>query len=549
MFTSQGPIGAGAFFARVAHGFLALFRWKSETLGGFAIFGIFRSVSLLALSAGLTWGCGSERLTTSHVPEAGDRTGQPLGKLALNGMARAVVVASVQEGETPVSGVTVEFSRSVSGRTTDFEWSGTTNARGQARVEIRADHVSGYYQARAWYNGSLLGSWSSIPIKGGYELMVELPVGGKARVTGSSILTSGGLYGEIVIGVVLPLTIQLDPGGLATKSQASLTLKNGFELAREEINSSSQLGGASIEFIIEDSRGTAEGAVESFNKLIHQDGVPAILGPAISTAAKEAFPIAQQNQVVALSSTSSAAGLSAIGDFIFRVGLTVDVLVPGSVRKTHEKLGYRRVATIVDRIDVFSRSSDEALRSALAENGVKVLATETFETGDTTFTEQLTRIKALNPDAIFISAFPPDQPEILIQGRRLGIPYDVPFIVPLMTIDEIQAAGADAEGSVTFTGWTGTASTPGNQTFTENYRAKYGIEPNTWAALSYAALHILSQAIAEAGSADASAIRDAMAGIRDLDTVLGRFSFDANGDAVYDPIVLIVRDGKFEVFE
>ena len=92
--------------------------------------GSFRSLFLLALSAGLTWGCGGERLTTSHVPEAGDRTGQPLGKLALNGMARAVVVASVRHGETPVSGATVEFARSVSGRTTDFEWSGTTNARG-----------------------------------------------------------------------------------------------------------------------------------------------------------------------------------------------------------------------------------------------------------------------------------------------------------------------------------------------------------------------------------------------------------------------------------
>ena len=149
-----------------------------------------------------------------------------------------------------------------------------------------------------------------------------MPVGGKARVTGSSILTS--------VGVVLPLTIQL--GGLTTESPRGLTIKNGFELALEEVNSSSQLGGASIKFVVENSQGTAEGAVEAFNKLIHQDGVSAILGPAISTAAVEAFPIAQQNQVVAFSSTSSAPGLSAIGDFIFRAGLTVDVL-SGSVTR------------------------------------------------------------------------------------------------------------------------------------------------------------------------------------------------------------------------
>ncbi len=504
------------------------------------MFSSIRSVFVLLLAGGVVWSCSGERVTTSPVTDAEEQIGQPLSKPAVSrDLTQAVVVARVHQDQVPVSDVTVAFSRSVSGRAANYEWSATTDENGEARVEIGADDVGGYYQARALQGGSLLGSWSSIPINGGYELRVDLPVGGKARVTGSSILTS--------VGVVLPLTIQL--GGLTTESPRGLTIKNGFELALEEVNSSSQLGGASIKFVVENSQGTAEGAVEAFNKLIHQDGVSAILGPAISTAAVEAFPIAQQNQVVAFSSTSSAPGLSAIGDFIFRAGLTVDVLVPGSVKITQEKLGYQRVAMMVDQLDLFSKSSDEALRSALAENGVEILVRETFERGDTTFSEQLNRIKALRPDAIFISALPPDQPEILIQGRQFGIPSDVPFIVPLMTIDEIQAAGVAAEGAVTFTGWTSMASTPGNQTFVENYRAKYGIDPNPWAAQSYAALHILAEAIANAQSTEAIAIREAMAGIRDLDTILGQFSFDADGDAVYDPIVLIVRDGKFEVFE
>ena len=328
-----------------------------------------------------------------------------------------------------------------------------------------------------------------------------------------------------------------------------LAIKHGFELALEEINSSSQLGGASITFIVEDSRNTVEGAIEAFNKLIHQDGVPVILGPTLSTEAKEAFPIAQENQVVAFSSTSSAAGLSAIGDFIFRVGLSVDVLVPPGVRQTQEKLGYQRVVTMVDTIDVFSLSSDEVLRRALAENGVEVLAREAFAKGDTTFAEQLNRIKALNPDAIFVSALSAEQLEILVQGRQLGIPTNVPFITLEMTIDEVRAAGDAAEGAITFTTWTSMASTPGNQAFVENYEATYGTDASRRSAQSYAALYILAEAIANARSTDAGAIRDAMADIRGLDTVLGQFSFNADGDAVYDPIVLIVRDGKFEVFE
>jgi branched-chain amino acid transport system substrate-binding protein len=83
----------------------------------------------------------------------------------------------------------------------------------------------------------------------------------------------------------------------------------------------------------------------------------------------------------------------------------------------------------------------------------------------------------------------------------------------------------------------------------ENYNTKFGVEPNNYAARSYATLHILAEAIANAESTDAAAIRDALANIRDFDTILGQFSFDTNGDAVYAPKVLIVKDGKLIPFE
>ena len=75
------------------------------------------------------------------------------------------------------------------------------------------------------------------------------------------------------------------------------------------------------------------------------------------------------------------------------------------------------------------------------------------------------------------------------------------------------------------------------------------MEPNIWAAQCYAAVNILAKGIADAQSTDAKAIAAALANVRDFDTILGKFSFNAVGDAVYDPIVLIVKDGKFEVFE
>ncbi len=512
------------------------------------MFGSIRRVLVLLLAGSVMWSCSGERVTTPQVTDADLSVGGPLSKPAVSrDLTKAVVVVTVRQGQVPVSGATVEFSRSVSGRAADYAWSGTTGENGQAQVAIGADDVSGYYQARAMQDGSMLGSWSSIPINGGYALVVDLPVGGKARVIGSSVLPSDipepeGLSGEISFGVALPLT---GPDNIY-----GLPARDGFELAREEINGRLQLSGieASIQFIVEDSRGTPEGGMEAFGKLVHQ-GVPVILGPGISTVATEAFPIAQENQVVALSSTSTATGLSAIGDFIFRVGLNVGVLVPGSVQQTQEKLGYQRVAMMADTIDVYAKSLDEALRNALADNNVEIVARETFGPSDSIFAEQLNRIKALGPDAIFVSTLAAQQPKILVQASQLDIPSEVPFLIPELAIDQVQAAGDAAEGAITFTHWASTASTPGNQAFVQRYTAKYGVEPSVWAALSYAGFHIIAQAILEAQSVDASAIKDAMAETRDLDTILGRFSFDADGDAVYDPIVLIVRDGKFEVFE
>ena len=166
-------------------------------------------------------------------------------------------------------------------------------------------------------------------------------------LSGEDTSESMGVSGEIPIGVVVALT-----GRFA--SEVGIPMQRGFELARQEINNA-QLGDARITFITEDDR--SENAVEAFNKLIHQDGVPAIIGLAISTQAKVAFPIAEKYQVVAFSSVSSASGLSAIGDFIFRAGLTTDVLLPLGIKATHAKLGYQRVATIYDEIDVYSTDS------------------------------------------------------------------------------------------------------------------------------------------------------------------------------------------------
>ena len=342
----------------------------------------------------------------------------------------------------------------------------------------------------------------------------------------------------ISIGVVLPLT-----GHLASAGEL---MKQGMDLALSEINNG-QLGNPQFEFIIEDDTSTPDGAVDAFNKLIHEDGVSVILGPASSSATQAAFPIAKENRVVAISPTAGARGLTAISNFVFRIPITTDIVVSKGIEVTHAKLGYQRVATMYDETDVFSTDRDMALQEAFTAKGIEVLATERFESGDTDFSAQLTRIQALEPDAIFVSALPPEKPGILIQADALGI--SAPFIVSSLTSVEVAAAGAATEGAITFIGWLPTDDTPGNQAFVQNYSAIYGMEPNGFVAASYAAVHILAEAINNAEANDSVSIRDALENIMDFDTVFGKFSFNADGDAVYDQKTLFVKDGELQPFE
>ncbi len=350
---------------------------------------------------------------------------------------------------------------------------------------------------------------------------------------------------EIRVGIVLPFSGKYVESPDDPLVQLYL---NGFLMAGDEINAA-QLAPTRLRFIIEDDQSTIEGAIAAYNKLIHEDGVAAILGPASSTQVEMAFPVAEENQRVAIAASSAAQGLSAIGDYVFRVNQPVDTLIPRGVRLTHERLKYQRVAKLATSDDVYSTSADTLFAESLDALGVEVLTTETFLFRSGDYIEPLTQIKALSPDAIMVSAQPTDMPDIMVQARQVGIGTDVPIIMPLLSSTEVQKAGDAAEGIITFAAWSIEADTPKNKTFIRNFRTKYGSDPNQFSALAYTSVYLLSGAISNAGSIESEALRDALADTKDFDTVLGSFSFDTVGDAVYDPVMLIVRDGVLETFE
>ena len=347
---------------------------------------------------------------------------------------------------------------------------------------------------------------------------------------------------EFDIGLSLHLTG-------ATTASTGLAMQRGFNLARDEINEMNSP--VRINFIVEDDGGTAEGAVAAVERLA-KAGVTAVLGMALSSQVRQAFPVAESNQVVSISPISAAAGLSGLGEYTFRTALAVNIKNTAGVKATHAQLGYERAAVIYNDAEFYSISSREYLTASLADLGINVVTTQTYQTGETDLTAQLTEIARLDPDVLFIPTRSSETVDIMVQGRQLGVASQ--YILSSMGIEEIEMAGDAAEGAITFGSWSSESDNPLNRAFVENYRSTYGVDPEPWAAQSYATLFILCRAIVDTvlpdpTATDAASIRDTLAMTKDIDTNLGRFSFDPDGEAVYEPVVLVVKDGAMTLFD
>ncbi len=347
---------------------------------------------------------------------------------------------------------------------------------------------------------------------------------------------------EFDIGLSLHLTG-------ATTASTGLAMQRGFNLARDEINEMNSP--VRINFIVEDDGGTAEGAVAAVERLA-KAGVTAVLGMALSSQVRQAFPVAESNQVVSISPISAAAGLSGLGEYTFRTALAVNIKNTAGVKATHAQLGYERAAVIYNDAEFYSISSREYLTASLADLGINVVTTQTYQTGETDLTAQLTEIARLDPDVLFIPTRSSETVDIMVQGRQLGVASQ--YILSSMGIEEIEMAGDAAEGAITFGSWSSESDNPLNRAFVENYRSTYGVDPEPWAAQSYATLFILFRAIVDTvlpdpTATDAASIRDTLAMTKDIDTNLGRFSFDPDGEAVYEPVVLVVKDGAMTLFD
>ncbi|MGH8793074.1 MAG: ABC transporter substrate-binding protein [Stackebrandtia sp.] len=322
--------------------------------------------------------------------------------------------------------------------------------------------------------------------------------------------------------------------------------QEGLELAFEELNDK---GGVEYELILEDDKTDLEESIASFEKLIDRDKVSVIVGPTLSDMAFSTYQDAQQAGVPSIGASTTAEGIPEIGDYIFRDSLSEQVALSASIPTAKKALGLENVAVMSDRQDEFTSSAYTTMTEVLSDEDIEIVADETFETGDTEFRSQLTKVKDAEPDALVLSALPGATIPLVQQARELGI--DVPIVggnafnSPVM----IGALEDAAEGLIVGGAWSSALDSQGNESFIQAYTDAYDRAPDQFAAQAYTAAQLIDEAVRADCDGNREAIKDNLGLILELETVLGAVSLDENGEVYQEPVVQIVEDGKFTLLE
>ena len=368
----------------------------------------------------------------------------------------------------------------------------------------------------------------------------------------AATFSAGASAADIKIGVAEALS--------CGAAQYGVAIRNGLQLAADEINAAGGVNGNKLQLFVEDEQGKKEEAINVFKKLIFQDNVLMVFGPTLSNSAQAADPIAQAAKIVAFGTSNTADGITSIGDYVFRNSVTEADVLPETIKMAVKKSGIKKVAVLYGNDDVFTKSGYDNFKKALDDLKIPVTTTETFAKGDVDFKAQLTKIKAGNPDAIVLSALLAEGAPIMVQARQVGL--NVPFIGGngMNSVKVFELAKDKSDGLYVGSPWSASNASPENSKFLKAYSDKYKTAPDQFAAQAYDGMYIAAQALRQVKlsgnlAADRTALRDALPAVK-WTGATGPFQFrrasdkagkPAGYDAQQTPIVSVTKGTQFAI--
>jgi branched-chain amino acid transport system substrate-binding protein len=355
-----------------------------------------------------------------------------------------------------------------------------------------------------------------------------------------STSTAQNATGDIPVGFYGSLT--------GDGASFGISSREGAELAVEEINKAGgPLGGRKLKLLVEDDQSKPEEASNAVTKLITQDKVVGVIGEVASRRSLAAGPVCQKYQTPMVSPASTNERVTEIGDYIFRVCFIDPFQGEVLAKFAFNDLKARKIAVLKDIQQDYSVGLTDAIVKTFNKLGGKVLDPVSYSSGDADFKAILTQVRAEKPDAIFVTGYYPEAAIIVRQARELGL--KVPMLGGDGWVGDALKNGREALANCYISNhYSGDNPDPVVQNFVKAYRAEFGHEPDSIAALGYDAVKVLGDAITRSGSTEGLKIRDALAKAN-VAGVTGRLKMNdkrnVDKPAVIQEVTYVHGDVKF----
>ena len=318
---------------------------------------------------------------------------------------------------------------------------------------------------------------------------------------------------------------------------------NGVMMALEEINASGGIKGQQIEVILEDEGSDPKGAVNAVQKLVSVHKVPIIIGPASSSGTMAAAPIANREKVVLLSPGAASPNISNAGEYIFRNRASGSAESIAIAEFATKSLSITKAAILQITTD-YGVGFRKVFEKRFKELGGNIIGVEYFDAGKTDFKAQITKLKNLEPEIIYIIGVPIEVGKILKQMKELGL-HSIILTNNMESPELLKNAGNAAEGIYfAIPHYDPHSKEKRIREFNTKYRKKFGYDSDMFAANGYDAAYIIAKAIRTGGYSGVG-IKNALHS-ETFDAVNGNvIRFDSNGDVIKPLVIKTVKSGEF----
>ena len=334
-------------------------------------------------------------------------------------------------------------------------------------------------------------------------------------------------------------------------------VKNGAQIAVDEINAAGGINGKQIEYRFEDDQNDAEKSVNAYNTL-KDWGMQMLVGttttaPCIAVAGKTA----SDNLFQITPSASAPDVLSSGNGNIFQVCFTDPNQGIASAQYIAENKLAKKIGIIYDSSDVYSSGIEEKFEAEAKDKGLQIVSKAAFTADSKTdFGTQLQKAKDAGADLLFLPIYYQEASIILKQADTMGYKpkfFGVDGMDGILTVENFDTKLA--EGVMLLTPFAADAKDKAVQNFVKTYKEKYEDTPNQFAADSYDAVYALKAAIEESkatpdmsASDMCDALKGAMTKIKMQGLTGGEdgLTWNESGEVTKSPKAVIIKNGAYK---